>query len=508
MVDTKVLLFKAISLLYLEASMPNVRGKSNGLIEDLMAKIALPDNNTDTEGGRNGAISLIETTRWLLKVEEAVDHSQLMGRIKMGLSADPIALDSFEILNEYKDLDDEERFSLARQIWKELSRMGSEIAIKEIIKKAYQQVFYGVGAAADVTNVTSNMIEDLTAHSRALTSTQRSFVIDSMSINDPESLKTVLARVKEDLDGKGGFKTGIQALNRMFGETGQLRRGMTVLVGGLTHNYKSGFVSDLFRHFCLYNDPVLRDETKKPMLLFISAENRLEEDIMRMYVALKSNEYREAVSTENLDIDEVAEYVTSRLGARGWHVEFLRVDGTQTNYTKLTSAMLDFEDRGYEIQAMCLDYLALLDRSDIHGGNMMGEDLRKLVHNMRLWCSARDILFVTPHQLSGDALQAKKMGETEIHTAAVGNNWWDASKRIANEVDMEIYVHIVYVEGVAYLGVARGKHRTIKPTPMDDRSFLIPFSKIGYIMDDIDGEDTSLKSVDPAKMAGPDADGW
>jgi hypothetical protein len=113
--------------------------------------------------------------------------------------------------------------------------------------------------------------------------------------------------------------------------------------------------------------------------------------------------------------------------------------------------------------------------------------------------SSRNILFVTPHQLSQEAMALKRAGVGNFVAEIAGKNYWDGSKRIANEADLEVYVDIVERDKKHYLAIHRGKHRTVKATPLKYRFFYIPFQEVGYVPDDIDGVDSSMESLTTAE---------
>jgi hypothetical protein len=123
------------------------------------------------------------------------------------------------------------------------------------------------------------------------------------------------------------------------------------------------------------------------------------------------------------------------------------------------------------------------------------------MQKVRTFMSARNILFVTPHQLSQEAMSLKRSGVGKFVQEIAGKNYWDGAKRIANEAELEIYVDIVEQDRRHYLAVQRGKHRTVKATPLKYRFTYLPFAEVGYIPEDIEGEDRSLESLVSADAA-------
>lgn len=495
--DSKLVLIKLITLVYLEGTVERHHDRSFDLSDQIIGTLKLPEQITETETGRNTIVGLRETVRWMMdEGEKAVyDYSNLLQRIRLNAGDDESVFLAFDetIKHVRKDDDKEAILKFCESQYKELSTFVSQNKIKEIIKRAHHDAFYA-SKKVNWKNFVNDVVNDLEAYGGGTTQNEFEFVLDLVSMNDVTSIQSVLEKAMEDTVGGNGFKVGMQAYNRMFGHSMDLRRGMFVLVGGLTHNYKSGFVHDIFRHACLYNKPVVGEDGLKPTIIYVSSENRAEEDVMRMYVALKENETKEAVDITTIDPKEAAEYIQRRLTETGFHVDMVRINAHDFTYMDIINLVLRHEAEGREVQAIFFDYLALISKRGCEA-SMIGEDIRLLIQRTRTFTSARDILFVSPHQLSQEAMGIKRTGVNNFLGEIVGKNYWDGSKRIANEADLEIFVDIVQRNKKFWLHVARGKHRTVKVTPVEYREFYVPFSSVGYILDDINGEDSSVRSL-------------
>lgn len=497
--DSKLVLIKIITLLYCEGVCKRVSNRSVDLARDIISRLKLPEQVTETDSGRGTIVGLRETVMWMCDQAETepFDFNALLQRVRLNAGEDFTVFQAFEDVERYHDVDDDTLLKLCGGLSGELKNFLHQWAIREIIHKAHRELFYNK-KPLDWRKYVENLVGDLEAYATIGGSDQESFILNIMSMSDPESLMSVLEKAKEDNEGTGGLKSGWQAFNRMMGESHQMRRGMFVLAGGLTHCYKSGLVHDLFRHACIYNDPIQEDTTRKPTILYFSSENRAEEDLIRMYVALKENETGVAVDVTQLDLTEAGPYVANKLTARGWNVDMIRIDPSAFTYQDLYNTILRYESHGCEVHAVYFDYVAMISRKGCQS-SMIGEDIRQLMQRIRTFMSARNILFVTPHQLSQEAMALKRAGVGNFVTEIAGKNYWDGSKRIANEADLEIYVDIVERNKKHYLAIHRGKHRTVKATPLKYRFFYIPFQEVGYVPDDINKEDSSLLSLSTAE---------
>lgn len=497
--DSKLVLIKIITLLYCEGLCKRTTHRSTGLAQDIISRLKLPEQITETDSGRNVIVGLRETVMWMCDQpeNEPFDFNALLQRVRLNAGDDFTVFQAFEDVDRYHNVDDETLIKLCGGLHNELKNFLHQWAIREVVHKAHRELFYNK-KPLDWKKYVENLVADLEAFSNGWGKSQQEFIINLMSMSDPDSLKSVLEKAKEDNEGSGGFKSGWQAFNRMMGESGQMRRGMFVLAGGLTHCYKSGLVHDLFRHACVHNDPIQEDPDKKPTILYFSSENRAEEDLIRMYVALKENETGVAVDVTQIDKDEAAAYVAEKLTARGWNVEMIRLDPNAFTYQDLYNTVLRYEGEGCEVHAIYFDYLAMINRKGCQS-SMIGEDIRMLMQRVRTFMSARNILFVTPHQLSQEAMAVKRSGVANFVAEIAGKNYWDGSKRIANEADLEIFVDIVERDKKHYLAIHRGKHRTVKATPLKYRHFYLPFQEVGYVPDDLHTEDSSYDSLTSAE---------
>lgn len=107
----------------------------------------------------------------------------------------------------------------------------------------------------------------------------------------------------------------------------------------------------------------------------------------------------------------------------------------------------------------------------------------------------RKITFITPHQLSTEAKQLVRDGSANFVKQINEKGYYSGSKQLDQEVDLELYLHLVIDNKESYLTVQRGKHRTPTIIPEDHKFFVLKFPKRGPIKEDINGEDTSLRRV-------------
>lgn len=269
-----------------------------------------------------------------------------------------------------------------------------------------------------------------------------------INFSDASSVQDAMDRAVEENAGEGMLLSGYRGVNRMLGGDSYYRRGDFVVVGALQHNFKSGWINSHFRDFATLNKPYMECPSKKPLLLGISTENSLKDNILWMYAHLKAEETGEKADTRNTSTAEASDYVIKRLSVTGYEIRWLRVDPSDYTYRHFIDLVLQLEADGYEIHAVLFDYLNMISKKGCNTGPM-GTEIRDLFHRIRNFTNPRGILFMTPHQLSSDAKSLLRGGVApEDFVKEIANKgYWDSCRVIDQEVDLEIYIHLVKRNG-------------------------------------------------------------
>lgn len=499
--DSKLILVKAVTLLYCESICRRISKRSDELAAEVINRLKVPERVSESSMGRHAIIGLRETLIWMSEHsdEEVFDFNALIQRVRLNADDDYSIINAFEDAEQYQNYSDEKLLEVCQYLRRELKDSINQWAIRDIIQKAHRELFYS-RKNVDWKTYVQDLVADLERYSNGWTQDQHDFVMNLMQMSDKNSIKKVLEQARQEAQGQGGFCSGWQRMNKLFGRTGMLHRGEFVVVGALTHNYKSSLVQDLFRHFCVYNTPQETESGGKPTILYFSAEDEAREIIVRTYSALVENESGVRPDVSQLDTDEASEFITNRLTQNGWTIDMQRIDPGEFTYKDLFNYVLAYESTGHEIHAIAFDYLGLINRKGCHS-NIGGEDIRTLFQIVRNFMSSRNILFITPHQLSQQAMDLKRSGAFNFLEEVAGKNYWDGSKRIANEVDLEIYLDLINYDGVTYLGVGRGKHRTSRAAQKKNTFFYLPlYSDFVAIPDDLNKEDRSLETLTSASV--------
>lgn len=513
--DSKLLLVKVITLLFKESRYPDKAANSNAVVRELIENIKLPEAGVDFDRSRETLISLRTTALWLLENDNAAttDENSLLQRIRVNVSGDDWLFEAFRHGIEGK-FEEAELKTQAIALRRELQNELNTAKISEIMSKANHRLRF---QPETIPNPRDFVAETWAQLEPLMTSSGDREVeghVAGVDFDNEDQVVATMTKGRDETSSEGIMRFGWQGLNRMTGEHMGGRRGEFIVVSALQHNFKTGFTLGMLIHIALFNKPWMRDPSKKPCLVHISLENEVEQNTLWTYAYLKENETGVAVDLKSLDLlspeerqaffKEAARYVAGRLKATGYTVKMVRWDPSKTTYMQLFDYLTRLEMEGYEVHACVIDYLNMMSKRGCDQGPM-GSDIRDLFRRTRNFTAPRGILCITPHQMNPAAKMLVRQGSQESLVKEVANKgYYDGCSTIDQEVDLEIYIHKVVVNGDSFLCVQRGKHRKMKPTPEKDLFFVLPFSPIGSIRMDVDGADTTLKRAG----SGNSQDSW
>ncbi len=490
--DNKLLLVNGITLLYRQSQLPGSE-KSSDLVRQIIASVKLPEISIGIDHDRD-IMSGLKTTALALcndPVDQTYLADDLLQRLKVNCGEDERLFDTFvsAIAPELTESDLKHRVINLRR---ELNNHFRDEQLGQILKKGWLKYQFNRHEITDMQAFVAEYTAELEPY-RQDHAVHDPAVVSAVSFDDASAVQAVYEDVKKLDSGESIMQTGYQGINRML--RGGFRPGDQCVIGALQHNYKTGFSLTLFKQLALYNKPVLRDPTKKPMLIRISFEDDIVLNFQFLYASLKENETGQPVTNlDEIDAAEITAYVREKMMVNGWHIHMMRVNPSLWSYQKICDEILKMEAQGFEVHVLMLDYLALVPTTGCTVG-ALGQDVRDMYRRMRNFTNPRKIITITPHQLSTDAKMLIREGRQEFVKEVANKGYYDKCKTVDNEVDIEIYIHIEKSNNEAYLTYQRGKHRLPGVTPQADLYGVLPFTPLGGIMDDVGKADTTRRKV-------------
>lgn len=510
--EPKLLLVKAITLLYRESQLDASADGSAELVRQVVESIKIPEGMIEGDPTRDIIIGLRQTAMWMASNPPNYDYDKniLLQRIRVNTGYDTGLYEAFES-GLYEIETDEEIKKVCLDYRDVLRSYLDRSNVKDIVKKASHQVMFNE-ESINWRNYVQDLIASLEQYASASVIQGSSADMDSISFDDAGEMASMFQRAAEEVSNEGTIKFGWQGLNRMTGEHNGGRRGEFWVVQALQHNFKTGCTLDMFKQAALYNKPHMRDPTKKPLLIHISLENNLPDNLIWLYVNLMENETGQPCDINNLGIsrEDMARYVMDRMSVNGYYIKMYRKNPSDFSFHDFFDMINDLESKGFEVHMVVMDYLNMMTKKGCVQSGPSGDDIRDLFRRVRNFTTPRGILFITPHQLSSDAKALVRQGVDNFVQEVAGKGYYDGCKRIDQEVDFELVIHIEKMGNKSYLTMQRGKHRKVKPTPQDCLYTVYKFEDVGTIPDDINAEDRSMKKVGGASSGGAnmDAEWW
>lgn len=496
--DNKLLLAKSITLLYQESKLQEKSENSADLIRTVLENVQVSEVGVGLSTTREVILALKTTI--LEMCDNPIDHEydklELLQRIRINTGEDTKLYEAIE-LGLDDDLKAEQANKTIMNIQKSIHNHFREQQIATILNKASYSFKFEREKIKDVNVFLSDLqtqLEPLQMNSGY----KDPAVISHIDIGDDGSMRKMFQDVININEGSNKYQTGWQDVNEMLG--GGIMPGATTVVYALGHNFKTGFTLSLFSDVALYNKPLTQDPNKKPLLLHISFEDDVESNIQFIFQRLKFQETYEYVDVSRYSDEEMSSYVKNRLSVNGFHVHFMRVDPHQWTYKSICNKVIDFESRGYACELLLCDYLFKVPTVGCTTTGPIGSDVCDMFSRMRSFCSGKRIAFVTPHQLSTEALNLLRNGlaPADFVKEVNGKNYSERTKALYNVVDAELYVHVVRHNKEAYLAVQRGKLRTRIIIAEEDKYRLYRFPGKMPIPADINTENAGIKKLTSA----------
>jgi len=488
MFSPKQLLINCATLLCLEHREGVATSPSNELVATILSSLPIPETTIDHDHGRQTFLELRSGVLWLnSRVADAFPtESEILQQIQVACREETFLYEALMnvLMEKYPDV--KTVVKLIQSYRANLQQHLNDDRILGILKDYSHRLTFRRSTIHDIAAEVTEMGTKLEPYLEARIRQKHPALMGTMNFADPDGLSQHFKDVKVAMSTEGALQLGWKGLNRMLGKVGAIRRGEFCTIGGLQHNFKSGIMMSLFVHAALFNKPQLRDTTRTPLLQFVTFENEIPDNLMWIYRYLKENDTGEAVIDADVDVDEAVTYVSERLRETGFEVKMDRFDPTEFNAASMVAFLDGLYAEGYEIIGLFIDYLNMMSKAGIDA-KVAGDDIRLLFRRLRNYTAPRGITCITPHQLSSDALQLTRENVEDFVKTVANKGYYDGCRRLGQEPDLELFIHIVKVQNRSFLTVQRGKHRNTV-TPDRDLYCVLPFQDIGTIPWDMDKE--------------------
>lgn len=338
-------------------------------------------------------------------------------------------------------------------------------------------------------------------------------VVEATGSDNPDSIKEVINQLKVDISPEGIIKLGLAGINEALAPDYGLRRGLMYMIEALTNRGKSFGLAHFIASVPLYNKPKLRNISKIPTVVLMSAEDSLGLIFKRMYELFVTAKTGTKPDFFKASTDDVVNTILETFEENGWAFKFYRVNPTHDNIHEICQRVRTLELKGHEIVVAAYDYLGMADLTGCMGESR-SDKLQNLYNRARNFFTSRGAAFLTPHQLNPDAKKyiREQDDDSEIHFIrdVGGKSMTEGSTKLTNEVDCVIGLHVAKLQNnecwfTYYVGKMRGEGA------MESQRFgIYPLDQNNGLVHDINFEKKtfrkSLQSRSEAMGGGSDFD--
>lgn len=321
-------------------------------------------------------------------------------------------------------------------------------------------------------------------------------VVEATGSDNPESIKDVINQLKVETSPEGIIKTGLAGLNDALWPDCGLRRGLMYMIEALTNRGKSFFLAHLIASIPLYNKPLLRNKTKIPTVVLMSAEDSLGLIFKRMYELFETAKTGVKPDFFKATTDDVVNTIIDTFKENGWAFKFYRVNPTHDNIHEICQRVRTLELKGHEIICAAYDYLGMADLAGCVGESR-SDKLQNLYNRARNFFTSRGAMFLTPHQLNPDAKKYIREQDDDSEVYFIrdvgGKSMTEGSTKLTNEVDCVIGAHVAKLQNnecffTGYVGKMRGEG-----AQESNRFFIYPLDQTNGLVHDINFEKKTFR---------------
>lgn len=506
--NSVLLLIKGITALYLNRLLTKGRFSLDGIFRKVIAEGEWPRESISVGGESDVILGLKSTLEWMLEIPELddINGEELITRLKVATIHDNGYIEI--IVDVIKATHEED--SIRKRIGAILNEVSFELNNIKFMKTIR-------GSNKEFTIATKggdkNLLEKMDNYIKTLTDVRAGYkdnapisefmVGESPSEGEEDPLALALQSAVDDVKPEGILKTHLQGINRCTGLDG-IMRGWFINTAALTNQYKTGLLLDCFRGVAMHNEPHMKDPKKKPLILRITLENTLNQDLLNIYRPLKEQALGKKIKISDIDPEEAAKFIRAELGKKGYEfrIEFHEPNLFSTD--KLIAVFEKYEKEGYEIHFTSIDYTELFAKLDVS----VREDLRteNSVERIRGHTHHRGNTVMSGHQLSSEAQDLAKTGASNFVKLVSKGGYYKNSRLLHTKFDLELFTHTEMHGGEKYLMMARGKSRSIEVVPEKYLYWAYKFQPYGTIWSDVDKESQAIYNPGSLSMGGGNDD--
>ncbi len=229
------------------------------------------------------------------------------------------------------------------------------------------------------------------------------------SLDSLEFLSRLDRVIEKEKSPTSTVRTGIKLFNEIL--QGGFKAGRVYCCMAPMKNWKSGFLLSCAIWAKKFNDLKPKDPSKKPVALYITLENSVDETIVRMLSYCEGNNFNVA-KTDKLSAAKIMEAhgLFNPNDSSALDIEILYKPNKSITVADIGIIMDDYEKEGKEVVFLCVDYLKRIRPSIITKDLRI--DLGGIADDLHVLAIERDIPIVTAMQLNRSAISELDNADT------------------------------------------------------------------------------------------------
>lgn len=493
--DNKLALTTTITLAYRESLVEQDGGISTDLIKELLDLVKVSEVNLSQGGDGDTTNAVKNTALDLLRTAETAqyDKEDLLARLRLNVGEDEKWFMALE-RGICATLDEKKMAKSLNTLRSKITAMINQEKIGQILRGASGDWNFKYESIPDPVQFIQEFLSKLEPLSTG-GGVKDNAITEEMDFSKPETVDAIVQKVADINSGARIWRTGHQGMNDMTQDG--YRGGETWAIGALPHNDKTGTSLTLFRQFAQYNEPFIRKPNKIPTLVRLSFEDPLTNNVQYLYKDIMVNQCEDEIDIKKVPKEEMSRVVRETLTSRGFSIRMAYVDPSDWSFRSLFNYINELEANGHDVQVLMVDYLSMIPTTGCRQGPA-GSDLQDLFRRVRNFCRARDILFITPHQLSTEARTLTRGGavtDEGFLPYITTKGYWQDCKGLDREFDGALYCHVIRKGDEAWKAFQRDKHRLPSILPESKKFFIMKYPVNMPIPDDVGMESRVLKKI-------------
>lgn len=497
--DIKSILATATTMLFLSGCAGEHVLKNYRPTVDEVMETCRPTEGQTVDFAKNPITGLRDVINWQLH-SASYDKELFLQQVKLKLGQDEATYNAIKMGLD-TPMDDELRLISKIRILK--SGIDSNIN-KLKFEKNLDRIRFKFGQSEIGSEEEKALLEELQLGIEKIRGNgiggAKKHLVREINLNSSESVATGLDDAMSVYNTNGILGFGLQGFNDLFGDHQGIRRGETVVISALQHKWKSGALFTSAIQAAYFNEPTYlvlpepkegQEDKRKALFLHITLENDALGELLFAYKYIREQLEGIPTSISNLSAEEkeyAKLYVNKFFNDCGFEFRICQFAAGEFGYSELFGVVDSYEELGLEVHFISLDYMGkMATRGCVDGPH--GKNIQDLYQRIQNYMLRKKIALLTAHQMSTEAKALERNGEEILVKAVCELGFYAGCRTVDNEVDMEIYQHIVKQGNKSFMTWQRGKHR--KPgniTPDLMRFCVYEMFETAVIPWDVNGE--------------------